>query len=158
MRSNDVRRRPIAVLNQRISRPGDRAPDASPLRSGGRDDRRLLELIDPARHNLILLGGIETPSGADAGLREVAEMVAEGFGALIAVHVVTIDDVSGENWPGNLVVDSELAAHRAYGAVAPCLYLIRPDLYVGFRGLPPDRNSLGGFLSRIFRLRAFGVS
>ena len=139
-------------------RPGDRAPDASPLRSGERDDRRLLELIDPARHNLILFGGIEAPPGADAGLRELAEMVAEGFSALIAVNVLLIDNATGETWPGNLVVDPELAAHRAYGAVAPCLYLIRPDGYVGFRGLPPDRNSLGGFLSRIFRLRAFGVS
>ena len=139
-------------------RPGDRAPDASPLRSGGRDDQRLLELIDPARHNLLLLGGIEVPPDAIAGLREVAEMVVEGFGSLIAVHVVLIDDASGETWPGQLVVDPELAAHRAYGAVAPCLYLIRPDGYVGFRGLPPDRNSLGGFLSRIFRLRAFSGS
>ncbi len=45
-------------------RPGDRAPDPSPLRSDQADGKRLLELIDPARHNLLLFGGIE-PGPAD---------------------------------------------------------------------------------------------
>ncbi len=72
--------------------------------------------------------------------------------------MVVIDSLPAQTWPAQVIVDPELAAHRAYGAAAPCLYLIRPDGYVGFRGLPPNRNSLGGFLSRIFRLRAFAVS
>ena len=137
-------------------RPGDRAPDVSPLRVGNRETQWLFELLDPVRHNLLLFGGIEPRPGNDARLRDLAGMIADGFSSLIAVHLVVIEGVPAQTWPAQVIVDADLAAHRAYGAVASCLYLIRPDGYVGFRGLPPDRVSLGGFLSRIFRLRAFG--
>jgi 2-polyprenyl-6-methoxyphenol hydroxylase-like FAD-dependent oxidoreductase len=137
-------------------RPGDRAPDPSPLRCGSKDACRLLELIDPARHNLLLFEGIEPALKDVAGLRHAAKMAAEGFGSLIAVHLLLAESAE-KSWPAQVIVDAELAAHRAYGALASCLYLIRPDGYIGFRSLPAGRDSLGGYLGRIFRLRAFGA-
>lgn len=136
-------------------RSGDRAPDASPLRAGEREGLRLYEVMDPTRHNLLLFSGSEPTPGAGASLRDIAEMIADGFGALVAVHLIAADGAPLSQLPGQAIIDTQQSAHRAYGAVAPCLYLIRPDGYVGFRSLPPDRASLSGFLSRIFRLRAF---
>ncbi len=37
-------------------------------------------------------------------------------------------------WQGNKISDLYKNIHLAYGATKPCLYLIRPDKYVGFRG------------------------
>lgn len=50
-----------------------------------------------------------------------------------------------------VIRDSGDAMHRAYGAGARCLYLIRPDYYVGFRALPPDASSLLENLGLIFK-------
>ncbi len=136
-------------------RAGDRAPDARPVRLGDRAGLRLHELMDPVRHNLMLLCGVEPAPGVEARMREIAEMIGGGFGALIAVHPVVVGGAPPRGWPGEVIVDTDILAHRAYGAMAPCLYLIRPDGYVGFRSLRPDAGTLSGFLSRIFRLRAF---
>jgi hypothetical protein len=35
-------------------------------------------------------------------------------------------------------------------AATPCLYVIRPDGYVGYRGRPPDAARLWAYLGRIF--------
>jgi hypothetical protein len=37
-----------------------------------------------------------------------------------------------------------------YGADAECLYLVRPDKYVGFRAQPAEQDSLEDYLRRIF--------
>ncbi len=39
-----------------------------------------------------------------------------------------------------MLLDPENEAHKFYGASAPCLYLIRPDGYIGFRCQPSWRN------------------
>jgi hypothetical protein len=51
---------------------------------------------------------------------------------------------------GGFIVDRDDALHRAYHAVAPCAYLIRPDGYVGYRSFPAEAKHLLEFLSRIF--------
>lgn len=52
--------------------------------------------------------------------------------------------------PHSVVLDSDLALHRRYGARSECLYLIRPDGYVGYRSLPAHGGKLHGYLRRIF--------
>ena len=47
-----------------------------------------------------------------------------------------------------LVTDRTL--HARWGASAECLYLVRPDGYVGYRAQPADRALLAGYLDRIF--------
>jgi hypothetical protein len=46
--------------------------------------------------------------------------------------------------------DSELNLHHRYGADGECLYLVRPDKYVGYRARPADQASLEAYLPRIF--------
>jgi hypothetical protein len=134
--------------------PGDRAPDAA-LKTGDQSGIRLYEALDPTRHNLVLFTGMDPIAGGDTALRDSAQMIAEGFDALIKVLVVGSENARAQSWPGQMLIDPDHTAHRAYGASVQCLYLLRPDRYVGFRSLLPGRASLGGYLSRIFRLRAF---
>lgn len=53
-------------------------------------------------------------------------------------------------WKGETLLDPLGASHARYGAESECLYLIRPDGYVGYRALPPTWAPLSEHLSRVF--------
>jgi hypothetical protein len=40
--------------------------------------------------------------------------------------------------------------HHRYGARSACLYVVRPDGYIGFRSQPPDAEALSSYFTRIF--------
>ena len=40
--------------------------------------------------------------------------------------------------------------HHRFGAPAECIYLVRPDGYVGFRSRPVDLANLQDYLGHIF--------
>ena len=39
---------------------------------------------------------------------------------------------------------------QVHGARNACLYVVRPDGYIGFRGQPPDADALASYFTRIF--------
>jgi hypothetical protein len=41
-----------------------------------------------------------------------------------------------------VLLDPARSAEQRYGARSECLYLVRPDLYVGFRSQPADEAAL----------------
>jgi hypothetical protein len=47
-------------------------------------------------------------------------------------------------------MDTEQFAHGKYGVETPCLYLIRPDGYVAFRGGIETQDKLTKYLGRMF--------
>ena len=49
-----------------------------------------------------------------------------------------------------MVLDATGAVHERYGARSECLYLVRPDGYVGYRSQPADGDKLLAYLERIF--------
>jgi hypothetical protein len=49
-------------------------------------------------------------------------------------------------WDGAVLCDSEHVVHQRYGADSPCLYLIRPDGYIGFRSLSAKSAHLREYL------------
>lgn len=61
------------------------------------------------------------------------------------INVVLIDAFSGNDIYKN--------AHLRYQVMDSCLYLIRPDKYIGFRGKIHDEDKLITFLQKIFTTR-----
>jgi hypothetical protein len=49
-----------------------------------------------------------------------------------------------------VVHDRENALTRRYGAAVPCLYLVRPDGYVGYRCAPASVAGLRTHLDLVF--------
>ncbi|XGV98377.1 MAG: hypothetical protein ACAF41_05455 [Leptolyngbya sp. BL-A-14] len=49
----------------------------------------------------------------------------------------------------SVLMDGEHCAHETYGVTSACLYLIRPDWYIGFRGGMADSDRLLAYLARI---------
>jgi hypothetical protein len=64
--------------------------------------------------------------------------------------VPALDRPSELDWEGSVLMDIYGDLEDRYGARAECAYLLRPDLYVGFRSQPADREALLAYLCRIF--------
>lgn len=102
------------------------------------------------RHTLLLFAGVNHQSHSWSRLAELADWIDSSLGAEIGVWFAASDS---EQVPSELrprtVVDAEGTLHRGYGAERECVYLIRPDGYIGYRGAPATRSALDGYLTRI---------
>ncbi len=131
---------------------GDRAPDSTVPVRGSNAPVRLLELLRPGRHVLLLFDGrTATPAGYRR-LEEVGHLVRKRYRDLIDVQLVVPHAAPPPalHWEGSLLLDAEGELHCQYGAGSECLYLIRPDGYVGYRSQPADADRLLAYLRTIF--------
>ena len=127
--------------------PGERAPDAHGLTDGSPEPRRLhQDWVGDHRHQLLVFTGRQPTTERVRHLAELAAQTEVESGGLIRPRVVRPTDVPGHN--GGLV-DQDGEAHHVYGARYECLYLVRPDGYVGFRSQPAEKEPLREYLARI---------
>jgi len=144
-------------------RPGDRMPDPPLLATDpetGRE-RRLSDIVfrtdsdsEPAvRHVLLVFPGVDPEWAATD-----AEVVLEAFETLRPadlIRPILVEPMSSAegsiDWTGERLADSDNTLHIRFGAVGACLYLIRPDGCVAFRGRPLDPSALRDYLGRVFR-------
>ena len=80
-------------------------------------------------------------------VRQIAGLSAQTeleWGGLVRSRLVRPPDVPG---PDGGLVDGEV--HHMYCARYECLYLVRPDGYVGFRSQPAEKGPLREYLVRI---------
>jgi len=133
-------------------RAGERAPDAGPLQPADGPAVRLHEVLRGVQHKLLLFGGPEPDLATWQHLTAVAEAMGAKRGETIQVYFV----VDGANVPqalageSGVLLDPEGAVHHRYQAERPCLYLMRPDSYIGFISRPPVQAALTTYLTRIF--------
>jgi 2-polyprenyl-6-methoxyphenol hydroxylase-like FAD-dependent oxidoreductase len=144
--SISYRRSPIVGQSGRwytaAALPGDRALDA-PLGGG----RRLFDLLRGTRHVVLMFTG-EHPGAEDLrGFENIERYMRDGYSAEVTSYLIARADLP---WRGPLVIDTDGAAHRTYSAGVPCLYLIRPDGYIGFRSLGSDPLPLLEHLNRVY--------
>ena len=128
-------------------RPGDRAPDVPRIEGEGAPER-LLDAFSGTQHTLLLFPGTHPDSDA-APLAEAGELARRGHAGLVRTLWVSADGTAPA-WADAAWADRDGAAARRYGAGAPCLYLVRPDGYIGYRAQPPDAARLGAYLDRLF--------
>ncbi|HEX8796846.1 MAG TPA: FAD-dependent monooxygenase [Polyangiaceae bacterium] len=127
--------------------PGDRAPDvrideATSLHTLLRHTKSTLLLFD---------GSAPTPEGY-ANLADIARRVRERWSAHVEPVVVVPRGERPKGLPEGerVLLDSSRALHRRYGAGSECLYLLRPDGYVGFRSQPAAWKPLEEHLASIY--------
>jgi hypothetical protein len=130
---------------------GDRAPDTDLFDPKKSHVTRLFEVLHGGEHHLLLLAGARATTGGIRSLIEIGSYVLDKYSQWIKVHFIAGDESWGQLPSGaSMLEDPELSLHHRYGAASECLYLIRPDGYVGFRSLPADKNSLSKHLKQIF--------
>jgi len=130
---------------------GDRAPDAHLQDAANNEHIRLFELLHGTGHHLLLLAGARTTSSGMRSLSEIANSIVDLYSKQIKVHIIARDAASDQNteWTGSRLIDPDLSLHHKYGASSECLYLIRPDAYIGYRSLPADKLALHGYLETL---------
>jgi 2-polyprenyl-6-methoxyphenol hydroxylase-like FAD-dependent oxidoreductase len=115
---------------------GERAPDRP--------------AVDDKKHTVLLFDGrAQTPDGY-TNLSRIAKDVHARFGELACVKVVV---AAGVVPPGvadaDVLHDDDGELEHRYGAHAECAYVIRPDLYIGFRCQPADDAQLIAHLQSV---------
>jgi len=128
-------------------RPGDRAPDVA-----FEGDKTLHALFRHPRSTLLLFSG-----GVGRSDRPALDALVRRVRARWDLHVESVIVAApGErpaSWAAETLVvsDPQLSLHRRFGAQSPCLFLVRPDGYVGFRSQPAAGDALEAHLGAIFR-------
>jgi hypothetical protein len=133
-------------------RPGEEAPDAKPLLHDNRPTT-LFELLRGPKHTLLLFPGAAHEAKSWHRLAELAQSVESGLDDLINIYFVAIEAGSVPSNPkfhGRLILDPERSLHYRYGAETECMYLIRPDGYVGYRSEPATASAFQDYVERIF--------
>lgn len=126
----DYRESPIVAQDWQSSngmQPGDRAP--------------LVEGLNGVTHQLLLFTGDEPDIPALSAIARRAPKDA------VCPHLIATRPVE---WDGSLIPDLRRVLHDRFGAQSSCLYLIRPDGYIGYRASPPDPARFARYLKTVF--------
>jgi 2-polyprenyl-6-methoxyphenol hydroxylase-like FAD-dependent oxidoreductase len=100
---------------------------------------------------LLLFDGRSASAAGYASLVAIARRVRAQFGDLVVTHLVTPRADRPSEVPEDVAVvhDVDGDLEKRWGATTECLYLIRPDLYVGFRAQPANGDALVAHLSTL---------
>ncbi len=122
--------------------PGDRALDATLA-----DGSRLFDRLPGTKHAVMLFTA-ERPSAENLrGFSNTARYMREGYPEDVRTILISRGEVE---WDGEHIVDLSGSLHHRYGAGLPCAYIIRPDRYVGFRGLSTEPMPVLEYFGRVF--------
>ena len=140
---------------RRRPRPGERAPDAPCVTVDGARTT-LFDQFRGTHFTLLLLGGRRGRAADREALGAIAQGVARTLGQAadeVKACLVLTGTGAGaapQSRHGTTLLDPAGVAHRIYHAAEPCLCLVRPDGYVGFRGRPEAAPALLQYLQRVF--------
>lgn len=136
------------------ARAGQRSPDGRVTRAGESGTRALLETLDDRRWNLLLFDGRSASPDGYARFASIAGAVRSRYGEAVDVTVVTPRATRPAELPESLAVllDPDAELERAFGAETECAYLLRPDLYVGYRCQPADEARVLAYLRPLLRV------
>ena len=133
---------------------GDRAPDVELIDTDARDapPRRLFDIIRGKQHTALLFDGAAATAEGYQNLETIARRIRARYGKHVTVHIVVPHTTPPRalEWDGSLLLDGQRALHRRYGAGSECLYVIRPDGYIGYRSQPAQVEPVMGYLSTVF--------
>ena len=132
-------------------RAGDRAVDAPLMLYPGREPVRLFQRLRGTTHHVLLFAGMHATAETHQRLQALADAIVRAHPGHIATHMIVPhelpEDLTGK---GEILLDSRGELHHRYGARSACLYVVRPDGYIGFRSQPPDAEALRSYFTRIF--------
>lgn len=142
-----------AAVAEDAPAPGDRAPDALGLREPFvGHPTRLHERLGRGRHVLIGYPGDADEWAAFGVLADdTREVLGDDAATALAVLPAGGSPVILETVA--VVIDAEECFRRKYGAARGLCWLLRPDGYIGWRGLMTSRDGLAAHLRKIAAAR-----
>src|SRR5258705_7403264 len=132
-------------------RAGDRAVDARLVLYPGRESVRFFQRLRGTTHHLVLFAGALATGETHQRLQALADATMHAYPGRIEPHLIVPhelpEDLVGK---GEILLDPRGELHHRYGARSACLYVVRPDGYIGFRSQPPDLEALESYFTQIF--------
>ena len=132
-------------------RAGDRAPDARLMLHPGRQSVRFFQRLRGTTHHLVLFAGALAMGETHRRLQALVDATMHAYPDRIEPHLIVPhelpEDLVGK---GEILLDPRGELHHRYGARSACLYVVRPDGYIGFRSQPPDPEALKSYFTQIF--------
>ena len=134
---------------------GELAPDAFLCPDGSSENPvRLHELLKMKDHVLLIFSSSDSDNLVSE-VEQIAELTCTGTNLDIDIFIIASNDAElkqlenlKETARVTLLTDWELSAHHKYGARGNCLYLLRPDGYIGYRCQPVQSARLKEHLEK----------
>jgi 2-polyprenyl-6-methoxyphenol hydroxylase-like FAD-dependent oxidoreductase len=134
--------------------PGDRAPDGDLSPTPTSSETTLLGKLHGVNHNILLFAGLHDSGEA---LREIDRVLheIEATFEFVNCHIVLSggQDATECKSAHSVLIDPDGALHHKYGAAQSCLYLVRPDGYIGFRSQPVEFEALRKYFTDVFGMQ-----
>jgi hypothetical protein len=100
---------------------------------------------------VVLFAGVHATAETHQRLQDLADAIVGARAGRIETNLVVPhefpEDLANKV---EILLDQRGELHHRYGARNACLYVVRPDGYIGFRSQPPDADALGSYFTRIF--------
>ncbi len=139
---------------ERGPEPGERAFDGPLVDISGRGVQWLFQLFSGSKHTLLLFIGTKDSDMSYDRLTDIERWAYGRYPEQLETYLVQIvprpDEPRLVPREGPLLFDRHGVLHHAYGASSECLYLIRPDGYVGYRAQPAERQRFSDYLVQLF--------
>jgi hypothetical protein len=132
-------------------RAGDRGADARLMLCPGREPIRFFQRLRGTTHHLVLFAGAFATGETHRRLQALADAAMQMYPDCIVPHLIVAHELPGDlAGKGEILLDPRGELHHRYGARSECLYVVRPDGYIGFRSQPPNPEALKSYLTQIF--------
>jgi len=132
-------------------RAGDRAADGRLMLHPGREPVRFFQRLRGTMHHLVLFAGALATVETHRQLQGLADAAIHAYPDRIEPHLVVPHELPEDRvGKGEILLDPRGELHHYYGARSACLYVVRPDGYIGFRSQPPDPETLKSYFTQIF--------
>lgn len=134
---------------------GDRMHDGE-VQNGQGENSRLAHLIASPNFKLLIFDGYAATEAGYDKIAAIEKEVSTRYGESVDIHVIVPFAKGRRTLPpySSVIFDYERQLHKTYGASSECLYLVRPDGYIGFRSQPAQFDELDKYLQSIYKLRA----
>lgn len=131
---------------------GERFADARIVFGSDQTTHTLFEAIRGQKFKLLLFSGKAPPDQTFETFLKIQSSVEKSFSEICDVHIVTQQIIPSEKVRRNknLWIDSEGYLHSRFGARTPVMYVLRPDLIVGFRSQPNKIEELLEYFKLFF--------
>lgn len=132
---------------------GQRAKSGRVTVAGESGTKELLDLVDSRRWNVLLFDGRSASAEGYQRFASIASDLAARYPDAVSTLVVTPRAQRPSELPESIPVllDPDGELEKVYGAVTECVYVLRPDLYVGYRSQPADAPKLMAYFKAILR-------
>jgi len=128
---------------------GDRMRECYQVKNAEGEKNYLTSHMERGSFNLLCFMAEENP-GKDVveEINNISNWNTEHNKTPFKFHVILLNNKSISEFDKNIcvMIDPDSEVHNIYGAKGECIYLIRPDGYVGYRSLPPNLSRLQEYL------------